>query len=136
MASRLNSELKCRDFVLGNRRVSAVAATDLKAREKVPARVSERSRTMLTCYKNIQKEDKMKKLEEKNGYEIKRFQPLTLFAIAALLACALPVVTGNAQVAHNSGFYDNQIIEYEATARVTSSPQAAQQLSKGNIVYH
>ena len=78
----------------------------------------------------------MKKLEEKNGYEIKRFQPLTLFAIAALLACALPVVTVNAQVAHNSGFYDNQIIEYEATARVTSSPQAAQQLSKGNIVYH
>ena len=46
---------------------------------------------MLTCYKNIQKEDKMKKLEEKNGYEIKRFQPLTLFAIAALLACALPI---------------------------------------------
>jgi hypothetical protein len=36
----------------------------------------------------------------------------------------------------NSGFYDHQIIEYEATAEVTSSPQAAQLISKGNIVFH
>lgn len=36
----------------------------------------------------------------------------------------------------NSGFYDHQIIEYQATAQVTSSPQAAQQISKGNVVYH
>lgn len=38
--------------------------------------------------------------------------------------------------ARNSGFYDHQIIEYEGTAEVTSSPQAAQLLSKGNIVFH
>jgi hypothetical protein len=38
--------------------------------------------------------------------------------------------------ARNSGFYDHQIIEYEATAEVTSSPQAAQLISKGNIVFH
>src|SRR5438552_2121767 len=37
---------------------------------------------------------------------------------------------------HASGFYDHQIINYEATAQVTSSPQAAQQISLGNIVYH
>src|SRR6266568_1260002 len=36
----------------------------------------------------------------------------------------------------NSGFYDHQIIEYEGTAEVTSSPQAAQLISQGNIVFH
>src|SRR5579859_2708943 len=36
----------------------------------------------------------------------------------------------------NSGFYDHQIIEYEATFGTTSSPQAALQISKGEIVYH
>ncbi len=36
----------------------------------------------------------------------------------------------------NSGFYDHQIIEYEATAEVTSSPQAAQLISQGNVVFH
>jgi hypothetical protein len=36
----------------------------------------------------------------------------------------------------NSGFYDHQIIEYQATAEVTSSPQAAKLISKGNVVYH
>src|SRR5712692_10053564 len=41
-----------------------------------------------------------------------------------------------ASVARNSGFYDHQLIEYEATAEVTSSPQAAQLISKGNIVFH
>ena len=30
----------------------------------------------------------------------------------------------------------HKIIKYEATAQVTNSPQAAQQLSKGNIVFH
>ncbi len=38
--------------------------------------------------------------------------------------------------ARNSGFYDHQFIEYEGTAEVTSSPQAAQLISKGNVVYH
>ncbi len=36
----------------------------------------------------------------------------------------------------NSGFYDHQIIVYEATAEVTSSPQAAQLIAHGNIVFH
>ena len=36
----------------------------------------------------------------------------------------------------NSGFYDHQFIEYEGTAEVTSSPQAAQLISKGNVVFH
>src|SRR5713226_4489267 len=36
----------------------------------------------------------------------------------------------------NSRFYDNQFIEYEATAEVTSSPQAAQLISQGNVVFH
>src|SRR5260370_39313844 len=36
----------------------------------------------------------------------------------------------------NSGFYDHQIIQYQATAEATSSPQAAPLISKGNIVFH
>src|SRR5207247_10455978 len=40
-----------------------------------------------------------------------------------------------ATVAMNSGFYDHQIIQYEATAEVTSSPQAAQLIAHGNIVF-
>src|SRR5260370_6819994 len=36
----------------------------------------------------------------------------------------------------NSGFYDHQIIEYQGTAEVTSSPQAARLISKGNIVFN
>ncbi len=43
--------------------------------------------------------------------------------IVSLLALAQPA---SATVAANSGFYDHQIIEYQATAEVTSSPQAAQ----------
>lgn len=58
-----------------------------------------------------------------------------LLAIAAMLALALPSVRASTSIT-NSGFYDHQIIEYQATAQVTSSPQAAQQLSFGNIVYH
>ncbi len=54
--------------------------------------------------------------------------------IVTLLAVAQPVSANT--VAANSGFYDHQIIEYQATAEVTSSPQAAQLISKGNIVFH
>jgi len=57
--------------------------------------------------------------------------PATLLT---LLALAQPV-SANAVTA-NSGFYDNQIIEYQATAEVTSAPQAAKLISKGNIVFH
>ncbi len=54
--------------------------------------------------------------------------------IVALLALA-PSVSANAVTA-NSGFYDHHIIQYQATAEVTSSPHAAQLISKGNIVFH
>jgi len=57
--------------------------------------------------------------------------PATLLT---LLALAQPV-SANAVTA-NSGFYDKQIIEYQATAEVTSAPQAAKLISKGNIVFH
>ncbi len=53
--------------------------------------------------------------------------------IVSLLALAQPA---SATVTANSGFYDHQVIEYQATAEVTSSPQAAQLISKGNIVFH
>lgn len=55
-------------------------------------------------------------------------------AILSILAFGQPISAST--VADNSGFYDHQIIEYQATAEVTSSPQAAQQLSHGNVVYH
>jgi len=53
--------------------------------------------------------------------------------IVSLLALAQPA---SAEVTANSGFYDHQVIEYQATAEVTSSPHAAQLISKGNIVFH
>src|SRR5260370_6561118 len=56
--------------------------------------------------------------------------PATLLG---LLALAQPV---SATVSANSGFYDHRVIEYQATAEVTSSPHAAQLISKGNIVFH
>src|SRR5229473_59717 len=43
--------------------------------------------------------------------------------VVSLLALAQPA---SATVTANSGFYDHQVIEYQATAEVTSSPQAAQ----------
>ena len=55
-------------------------------------------------------------------------------AILTMLAVGQPA-SANAVTA-NSGFYDHQVIEYQATAEVTSSPQAAQLISKGNIVFH
>ena len=54
--------------------------------------------------------------------------------IAAMLALAAPASANS--VTANSGFYDHQVIEYQATAQVTSSPHAAQLISKGNVVYH
>jgi hypothetical protein len=71
----------------------------------------------------------------------RRINDMTLARIAtipaaflSLLALMQPVSANT--VAANSGFYDHKIIEYEATAEVTSSPQAAQLISKGNIVFH
>jgi hypothetical protein len=66
------------------------------------------------------------------------FRVVTIPAtILTLLALAQPAFAAtNGATGRNSGFYDHQIIEYEATAEVTSSPQAAQLISKGNIVFH
>src|SRR5437867_10749492 len=58
---------------------------------------------------------------------------MPLVLLGALLLMALPAA---AFAQHASGYYDHQLINYEATAQVTSSPQAAQQLALGNIVYH
>jgi hypothetical protein len=70
-------------------------------------------------------------------------KPLLLagLAITALLAAAAPALAAAAPAlattsAANFGYYDNQPIEYEATAEVTSSPQQAQVLAHGNIVFH
>jgi hypothetical protein len=61
-------------------------------------------------------------------------------ALTGLLAAAAPALTAApalaATSAANFGYYDNQPIEYQATAEVTSSPQQAQVLAAGNIVYH
>ncbi len=59
-----------------------------------------------------------------------------LVAATALLGFALPAAADGPSAVRNSGFYDHQFIEYEGTPEITSSPQAAQQLSKGNVVYH
>ncbi len=67
---------------------------------------------------------------------MKLFRIATIAAtIVTLLALAQPV-SANTVSAANSGFYDHRIIEYQATAEVTSSPQAAQLISQGNIVFH
>ena len=65
---------------------------------------------------------------------MKRLLVGSVIAAAMALTGALPASAASAT--RNSGFYDHQLIEYEATAEVTSSPQAAQLIAKGNIVYH
>ena len=60
-------------------------------------------------------------------------------AITGLLVAAAPAAAAPALAAtsaRNFGYYDNKTIEYEATAEVTSSPQQAQVLAHGNIVFH
>lgn len=62
---------------------------------------------------------------------------LVFLAVFALLILVAPGARGATPAAvENSGFYDHQIIEYTATPEVTSSPQAAQLIAHGNIVYH
>jgi hypothetical protein len=53
--------------------------------------------------------------------------------LAAVFVFALPA---GATGVRNSGFYDHQIIEYEATLATADSAQAALQISKGEVVYH
>jgi hypothetical protein len=75
----------------------------------------------------------------KQGKKMTLLRHARLASIPALISAVL--ILGNAHpagatAADNSGFYDHQIIEYQATAEVTSSPHAAQLISKGNVVYH
>src|SRR5215467_10035632 len=60
-----------------------------------------------------------------------------LIGVFALAILTVPSVGANTSTAvTNSGFYDHQIIQYEATTVTTSSPQAAQLIAQGNIVFH
>ena len=67
---------------------------------------------------------------------MKKLPKLLLVASLALsgLLAAAPALA--ATPAANFGYYDNQPIEYQATAEVTSSPHNAQVLAAGNIVFH
>jgi hypothetical protein len=72
---------------------------------------------------------------------MKKLLALASLTLAALLAAAVPALGAAAPAlaatpAANFGYYDNQPIEYEATTEVTSSPQQAQVLAAGNVVYH
>jgi len=62
-----------------------------------------------------------------------------LLAVSAMIILGLAgarTTVAASTVAVNSGFYDHQIIQYEATAEITSSPKAAQLIAHGNVVYH
>src|SRR5215471_113192 len=60
-----------------------------------------------------------------------------LIGVFALAVLTVPSVgAGTSTAVTNSGFYDHQIIQYEATTVTTSSPQAAQLIAHGNIVFH
>ena len=61
---------------------------------------------------------------------------LVCTSLAAAALALVGAVPASANATINSGFYDHQIIEYVATAEVTSSPHAAQLIAKGNVVYH
>jgi hypothetical protein len=72
---------------------------------------------------------------------MKKLLALASLTLAGLLAAAVPAVGAAvpavaATLAANFGYYDNQPIEYQATTEVTSSPQLAQVLAAGNVVYH
>lgn len=56
-----------------------------------------------------------------------------LGSAAILLALTAPA---SAASPRNSGFYDNQIIEYEVTGATADSPQDAALIAQGNIVFH
>ncbi len=72
---------------------------------------------------------------------MKKLLLLASLAVTGLLAATVPALAAAAPAlaatsAPNFGYYDNQTIEYEATAEVTASPQQAQVLAAGNIVFH
>src|SRR5260370_34512839 len=72
------------------------------------------------------------------GSALKKLLLVASLALTGLLATAAATAAPAlaATPAPNFGYYDNQTIEYQATADVTSSPQQAQALAAGNIVFH
>ncbi len=60
---------------------------------------------------------------------------MTILFVSTAIFIAFAVPT-QASGAHNSGFYDHQIIEYDPATSSADTVQAALQISKGNIVYH
>ena len=63
-------------------------------------------------------------------------RPIHNLTILAMLALSLASGTQALAGTRNSGYYDHQVIEYEATVVTVDSIQAAQQLAHGNVVYH
>jgi len=59
-----------------------------------------------------------------------------LVTTAPALTAAAPALATTGASVPNFGYYDNQTIEYQATEEVTSSPQQAQVLAAGAVVYH
>jgi len=72
------------------------------------------------------------------GSAVKKLLLVASLALTGLLATAAATAAPAlaATPAANFGYYDNQTIEYQATVEVTSSPQQAQVLAAGNIVFH
>ncbi len=70
-------------------------------------------------------------------FKVKKFHIPILLGAFALILLSVGSARGDSTVSvTNSGFYDHMIIQYKATAEVTSSPQAANLIAHGNIVYH
>src|SRR5207249_10943030 len=68
---------------------------------------------------------------------MKKLQLPVFLAVLALLVLTIPGAKGDTSTAvTNSGWYDHQIIQYKATTVSTSSPQEANLIAQGNIVYH
>ena len=79
----------------------------------------------------------MKKLLLLTGLALTGLLAITVPALAATAGPIAAAAGPAAPPARNFGYYDNQTIEYEAAmAEVTSSPQEAQKLSHGLIVFH
>ena len=64
-----------------------------------------------------------------------RLVPVLAFFAAFALILATNGTTAVAGT-RNSGYYDHKVIEYVGTVVTADSVQAAQQLAKGNVVYH
>ena len=62
-------------------------------------------------------------IDHEGGSALKKLLLVASLALTGLLATAAPALAATS--AANFGYYDNQTIEYQATAEVTSSPHQA-----------